>query len=88
MVLCVCFKSKPQTQKDPDALGILRPVLSIILSCFFDVILYLFNLTSFHRMKLPKDFKSKQSAYKSGAVLINRRSNRRSFFSSGLNFRV
>ena len=78
-VLCVCFKSKPQTQKDPVALGILRPVLSIILSCFFDVISYLFNLTSFHRMKLPKNFKSKQSEYKSGAMLINRRSNRRSY---------
>lgn len=80
-VLCVCFKSKPQTQTDPVARGILSTILSIFLSCFFffNVILYLFNLTSFHRMKLPKIFKSKRSTRKSGAGLINRRSNRRSY---------
>ena len=94
MVLCVCFKSKPQTwkkKKGPVASGILRPVLSIFLSCF--LMWYwnnscLFNLTSFHRMKLPKNFKSKQSAYKKWSGAYKQAQQQEVLFSSGPNFRL
>jgi len=76
---CVSVLNQTADSKRPSRIGYSETFLKHIFILFFDVILCLFNLTSFHRMKLPKNFKSKQSTYKSGAELINRSSNRRSY---------
>lgn len=86
VVLCVCFKSKQPTKKEPVTSGILRPTASFLflfILLFFDVILKWF--LPFQLDFLPSDetaqnLKSKRQHIRE--ELINRLNNRRSY--SGL----